>query len=106
VPLAAGTLMIALPEWQEVAEPAVAEKFKTNGVIPDGYVLPAYAAVEVVRAAAADASASGDLKKALTEHDFQTTIGLVRFDAKGDLSDNPYRVFRYDGTRFVPVEVQ
>jgi branched-chain amino acid transport system substrate-binding protein len=106
VPLAAGTLMIALPEWQEVADPAVVGKFKANGVIPDGYVLPAYAAVEVVRAAAADAGSSGDLKKALTEHDFQTAIGPVRFDAKGDLSENPYRVFRYDGTRFVRVEVQ
>jgi len=106
VPLAAGTLMIALPEWQDIANPASVEKFKANGVIPEGYVLPAYAAVEVVRAAAADAGTSGDLKKALTEHDFQTAIGPVRFDAKGDLSENPYRVFRYDGARFVPVEVQ
>ncbi len=27
-----------------------------------------------------------------------------RFDAKGDLSLSPYRVFRFDGTRFVPAE--
>jgi branched-chain amino acid transport system substrate-binding protein len=105
VPLAAGTLMIALPEWQEVADPAVVAKFKADGAIPEGYVLPAYAAVEVLRAANAD-TVSGELTKALTEHDFQTAIGSIRFDGKGDLRENPYRVFRYNGTRFIPVEEQ
>ncbi|MEP9371377.1 branched-chain amino acid ABC transporter substrate-binding protein [Mesorhizobium sp. KR1-2] len=105
VSLAAGTLMIALPEWQEVADPAVVAKFKAADVVPEGYVLPAYAAVEVARVAVADAE-SGDLSKALTEHDFQTAIGQIRFDGKGDLSQNPYRVFRYDGARFIPVEAQ
>jgi len=106
VPLAAGTLKIALPEWQEVASPAVVSEFKAKGIVPEGYVLPAYAAVEVARRAFADAGPSGDLNKTLTEHDFQTAIGPVRFDDKGDLSENPYRVFRYDGTRFTPVDVQ
>jgi branched-chain amino acid transport system substrate-binding protein len=41
---------------------------------------------------------------ALTGHDFTTAIGPVRFDGKGDLSQSPYRVFRFDGTRFVPLE--
>lgn len=106
VPLAAGTLMIALPEWQDVADPAVLEKFKAAGIIPEGYVLPAYAAVEVARAAFADAGTSGDLAEALAGHDFQTAIGPVRFSPKGDLYENPYRVFRYDGTRFMPMDMQ
>ena len=42
--------------------------------------------------------------EALSGHDFTTAIGPVRFDAKGDLSQSPYRVFRFDGTRFVPLE--
>ena len=44
------------------------------------------------------------LADALTGHDFTTAIGPIRFDEKGDLSQNPYRAFRFDGTRFVPVE--
>ena len=27
-----------------------------------------------------------------------------RFDAEGDLARSPYRMFRYDGTRFVDVK--
>ena len=33
-----------------------------------------------------------------------TAIGPLRFDDKGDLSQNLYRAFRFDGTRFVPAE--
>ncbi|MEP9395893.1 branched-chain amino acid ABC transporter substrate-binding protein [Mesorhizobium sp. KR2-14] len=106
VPLAPGTLMIGLPEWQEVADKAVVAKFTDRGVVPEGYVLPAYSAVQVALAALEEAGSNGDLMKALTEHDFRTSIGPIRFDSKGDLSQNPYRVFRYDGKRFVQVEMQ
>ncbi|TPN76933.1 ABC transporter substrate-binding protein, partial [Mesorhizobium sp. B1-1-5] len=67
--------------------------------------LPAYAAVETAKAAMAEAASSGrPLAEALIGHDFTTAIGPVLFDAKGDLSRNPYRVFRFDGARFVPLE--
>ncbi len=107
VPYAAGTLMIAPPEWADVADPKVLEAFAAESIIPEGYVLPAYAAVEIARAAAAAAETSGKpLAELLTAHDFTTAIGPVRFDEKGDLSQNPYRAFRFDGTRFVPFETQ
>ncbi|MEI9425218.1 ABC transporter substrate-binding protein [Mesorhizobium sp. Cs1299R1N1] len=105
VPYATGTLMIAPPEWADVADPKVLESFSAQKIVPDGYTLPAYAAVEIAKAATADAASSGKpLTDALTGHDFTTAIGPVRFDAKGDLSQSPYRVFRFDGTRFVPLE--
>ncbi|RUW64375.1 ABC transporter substrate-binding protein, partial [Mesorhizobium sp. M1E.F.Ca.ET.063.01.1.1] len=44
--------------------------------------------------------------EALTDHDFATAIGPIRFDEKGDLSQNPFRAFRFDGTRFVPLEAK
>ncbi|TIO91381.1 MAG: ABC transporter substrate-binding protein, partial [Mesorhizobium sp.] len=44
------------------------------------------------------------LAKTLTDHDFATAIGTVRFDEKGDLRQNPFRAFRFDGTHFVPLE--
>ncbi|TGV93850.1 ABC transporter substrate-binding protein, partial [Mesorhizobium sp. M2E.F.Ca.ET.154.01.1.1] len=71
----------------------------------DGYTLPAYAAVEIAKAATADAESSGKpLAEVLTGHDFATAIGTIRFDEKGDLSQNPFRAFRFDGTHFVPLE--
>lgn len=107
VPYAAGTLMIAPPEWADVADPKVLEAFTAKSIIPEGYALPAYAAVEIARAAVAAAETSGKpLAELLTAHDFTTAIGPVRFDEKGDLSQNPYRAFRFDGTRFVPFETQ
>ncbi|TIS78782.1 MAG: ABC transporter substrate-binding protein, partial [Mesorhizobium sp.] len=54
---------------------------------------------------AVDAESSGKpLAKTLTDHDFATAIGTVRFDEKGDLSQNPFRAFRFDGSHFVPLE--
>lgn len=106
VPLAEGTLMIGLPEWQDIADAAVLAKLRDSGTIPEGYVLPAYAAIEVARAALTEAGSADRLEEALTERDFQTAIGPVKFDGKGDLSQNPYRIFRYDGTRFVPMDIK
>ncbi|BCM19854.1 branched-chain amino acid ABC transporter substrate-binding protein [Mesorhizobium sp. J8] len=105
VPYAVGTLMIATPEWAEVADSKVVQAFGAKNIVPDGYTLPAYAAVEVAKAALAGAESTGKpLGEALTGHDFATAIGTIRFDAKGDLSQNPFRLFRFDGTHFVPLE--
>jgi branched-chain amino acid transport system substrate-binding protein len=104
VPYATGTLMIAPPEWAEVADPKVLAEFAAQNIVPDGYALPAYAAVEIARSASAAAGSAGKpLAEALTGPDFTTAIGSVRFDAKGDLSRSLYRVFRFDGSRFVPL---
>lgn len=105
VPYAVGTLMIAPPEWADVADPKVLADFAAKNLAPDGYTLPAYAAVEIAKAALAASETSGKpLADALTGHDFTTAIGPLRFDDKGDLSQNLYRAFRFDGTRFVPAE--
>jgi branched-chain amino acid transport system substrate-binding protein len=103
IPLAPGTLMVALPDWPDVAVPAVAAAFAERRILAQGYVLPAYAAVEVAHAAIADAT--GGLIGDLSGRDFATAIGTLSFDNKGDLTENPYRVFRFDGTRFNPVAV-
>lgn len=105
VPYAVGTLMIAPPEWSEVADPKIVQAFAAKNIVPDGYTLPAYAAVEIAKAALTDAESSGQpLGQALTGHDFTTAIGTVRFNDKGDLSRNLFRLFRFDGTHFVPLE--
>jgi branched-chain amino acid transport system substrate-binding protein len=102
VPLAPGTLMIGLPEWAEVAAPEAVAKIRAANVYPEGYVLPAYAALEIaLQAIAAADAAGGSVADALSAGNFQTSIGPIRFDEKGDLSESPYRLFQYDGKKFV-----
>ncbi|RFC64875.1 branched-chain amino acid ABC transporter substrate-binding protein [Mesorhizobium denitrificans] len=102
VPLEAGTLMIGLPDWSEVADNSVVAEFNARQIVPEGYVLPAYAAMQV----AADAIRAGTdkVKDALASTKFQTVLGEVAFDAKGDLTRSLYALYRFDGTRFVLVE--
>ncbi len=107
VPLATGTLMISLPEWAEVADRPVLDAFQAAGALAEGYALPAYAAVQVVETAAAEADRTGKtLGEVLPAQEFSTAIGPIRFDEKGDLTQNPYRAWRFDGQRFVPMEGQ
>lgn len=103
VPLATGTLMIGLPEWSETADRQAIEAFNAAGELAEGYALPAYAAVQIAEQAAASGK---PLVDTLAEREFSTVIGRIRFDEKGDLSQNPYRLFRFDGQRFVEQEVQ
>ncbi|BCH16855.1 branched-chain amino acid ABC transporter substrate-binding protein [Mesorhizobium sp. L-2-11] len=107
VPYASGTLMIAPPEWADVADSTVLDSFAAQKIVPEGYTLPAYAAVEIAKAATVLAETSGrPLADALTAHDFSTAIGPIRFDGKGDLTENLYRVFRFNGANFVPAEAK
>jgi branched-chain amino acid transport system substrate-binding protein len=102
VPLAAGTLMVGLPEWSDIADPAILAKLKEDGALPEGYFLPSYAAMQVALAGAEGAEGTSPY---LTGP-FATVLGDIRFDQKGDLAGNPYRLFRFDGSRFVPLESQ
>jgi branched-chain amino acid transport system substrate-binding protein len=105
MPYAVGTLMIAPPDWTETADKAVLDAFAAANVVPEGYVLPAYAAMQIAVAASGLAENAGKpITQMLGGHDFSTAIGPIRFNEKGDLSQNPYRAFRFDGTHFVPME--
>ncbi|MDQ6437226.1 ABC transporter substrate-binding protein [Mesorhizobium sp. LHD-90] len=103
VPLAAGTLMVGLPEWAEIADRSSLDALAARNILPQGYVLPAYAAMQVAQAAVGEWQ---DGESKALEGPYATALGEVRFDAKGDLQGNPYRLFRYDGARFVPLESQ
>ena len=58
-------------------------------VVPEGYVLPAYAAVQVALAAAARDCRLRPTPAERLSGDFQTAIGPIRFDDKGDLAATP-----------------
>lgn len=105
VPLAPGVLMIGLPEWADLAGEDVLADFAEAGVIPEGYVLPTYAAVEVAGQALTLQEDSGrPLPEILAGTEFSTVIGEIDFTAGGDLERELYALFRYDGDEFVPVE--
>ncbi|MEX6509089.1 ABC transporter substrate-binding protein [Jiella sp. M17.18] len=68
---------------------------------PQGYFGPAYAATEIAITAASAAGKSGDdLTKVLSSETFDTALGKIRFDAKGDSNLDLYRVFEWQGDRF------
>jgi branched-chain amino acid transport system substrate-binding protein len=104
VPLQPGTLMIGLPEPVASASPKAIAALKQREIVAEGYVLPAYAAVEIAVAALAGESSGQPVLDALGASEFQTALGKIRFDAKGDLAENPYRLFRYDGIKFAEVK--
>ena len=107
VDLAPGTLMIGLPEWSDIADQAVVERFRGEKIEPEGYVLPAYASVEIAAQAARTAAVNGsDVLSALGGQEFSTILGPVGFDENGDRTDNPYRLYRYEGGAFIEVDQQ
>lgn len=105
VGLAAGTLMIGLPEWAEEADPAAIAAIRGENALPEGYALPAFAAVEIAVKALSETKAEPlPAMQMFLGRTFGTAIGPVGFDGKGDLAQNPYRLFRFDGSRFVAEE--
>ena len=92
-PLAAGTIMIGLPDPISLSPKAALDVLRENGVIPDGYVLPAYAAMEI-------ALQSQGVIATIANGRFETAQGSISFDRNGDLAISPYRLFRFDGTKF------
>jgi len=86
---AEGTLITFAPDAREnPGAAAVVRTFRSTGIEPEGYVLPAYAAVQVW-AAAAKAAGSNDFDTvvgALDQQRFETVLGSVSFDEKGDMS--------------------
>lgn len=105
VPLPAGVLMVGIPEWADMLDEGTIEPFVEAGVVPEGYVATTHAAVEV---AAQALDAAGDdrerLGQALDQGSFDTLVGTISFDDKGDRRGSPYRLLRYDGERFLPAD--
>jgi len=85
----AGTLMTFSPDPRE-SETAkeVVEKFRAAGTEPEGYTLYTYAAIQAWAQAveAAKSTEHEAVVKALDEGTFQTVLGTLEFDDKGDVS--------------------
>ncbi|MBM3567672.1 MAG: branched-chain amino acid ABC transporter substrate-binding protein [Alphaproteobacteria bacterium] len=94
-PAGQGTLMTFEPDPRKYASAAaVVEKFKAQKFDPEGYTLYTYAAIQVWAQAVNSAKSTkvADLSKNLREKTFDTVLGKLQFDAKGDRR-NPQYVF-------------
>jgi branched-chain amino acid transport system substrate-binding protein len=102
--LADGVLAVVIPDYAQRPEaaPAVAA-FRAAGTEPEGYVLPAYAAVEIASKAAKDAAADDrPIAQHLGGTAFDTLIGRIAFDAGHELAEIPYRLLQWHAGSFVP----
>ncbi|MCF6368472.1 branched-chain amino acid ABC transporter substrate-binding protein [Rhizobium sp. TRM95001] len=105
VPLQEGVMAVAIPDYADLpSASAAAAEFRSNNVEPEGYTIPAYAAVQVVSQAAA-ASASQPLSEEFRSMTFETVIGPLSFGDDHELAQNPLRLQEWQAGRFVPVEV-
>ena len=99
-----GSLMTfdADPRKNPIAAPVVA-KFKAQGYDPEGYTLYTYAAIQTFTQAVTRAKSTklADLKKVLGGGaTFDTVLGLISFDAKGDVTTPAYRVYAWKDGKY------
>jgi branched-chain amino acid transport system substrate-binding protein len=100
-PAAEGAVFLSAADARTRAEAAqVVERFRASGFEPEGYTLYAYGAVQVW-AQAAEKAGSLQLQAMITslrQHHFDTVLGPIAFDAKGDLTEqNPVWYVWRDG---------
>ena len=77
---------------------AIVEKFKAKNIDPEGYTLYTYAAIQIWSQAAAKAGTT-DPKKvmdAIKAGSWDTVIGKIEYDAKGDIKQLDYVVYKWD----------
>jgi branched-chain amino acid transport system substrate-binding protein len=84
---------------------AVVKRFEANGRSAEGYTLYAYGAMQAWvqaanRAGSTDANA---VQAALRANTFDTVLGRIGFDAKGDITGEGYVIYRWSNGKFAPL---
>lgn len=103
VPLENGVLAMTIPDPARSSEAAaVAKAMRAAKVEPEGYVLPAFAAVSLLEQAKDQAAKDGSsLADALTKGPYPTVLGPIGFNSAHELAQTPYRLMRWQDGRFV-----
>lgn len=103
VPLTDGTLAVALPPYADLpAANEASARLRSQGIEPEGYVLPAYAAVQIAKAALAKSPQPP--AEALKNLAAETVIGRIRFGEDRELAENPFRLQEWRNNAFHLVE--
>ena len=98
-PAGAGTLFTFGPDPRnKPTAKAIVEAFKAKNIDPEGYTLYTYAAVQVWSQAAKKAGTTDPTKvmAAIKAAAWDTVIGTLEFDAKGDIKELDYVVYKWD----------
>ena len=98
-----GTLMTFSPDPRKVAaaQPIVAE-FKKQNYDPEGYTLYTYASVQIYTQAVAQAKSTDidKVSKVMHSAQFDTVLGKVGFDEKGDIKGPGYVMFEWHDGKY------
>ena len=98
-----GTLMTFSPDPRKnpVAAPVVKE-FRAKGIEPEGYVLYTYGAIQAFAQAAEKAGSTdlGKMIKALRSNQFDTVLGKIGFDKKGDVTAPGYVFYEWKDGKY------
>jgi branched-chain amino acid transport system substrate-binding protein len=97
-PTGEGTLMTFAPDPRK--SPAAAEvvaRFEAEGYNPEGYTLYTYAAIQAFADAAKKAGSTEpeEVAAALQEGTFETVLGQIAFNEKGDVEEPKYVMYRW-----------
>ena len=105
VPLQNGVLAVGIPEYGRLPPAAaIAERAEADDIVPEGYVVPAAAAVAIAADAMTEAGKNGNrLEDILLSTRFDTPLGSVSFADTHELADNPFMLLRWYDDAFVPV---
>jgi branched-chain amino acid transport system substrate-binding protein len=107
-PAAEGTLMTFSPDPRtNPKNKEIVEVFRKKGFEPQAYTLYSYAAVQVIKQAAEEAKSLDPQKVAeviRSGRPFDTVLGTLSFDKKGDVSDKGYLVGGKKKDRYVLYE--
>ncbi|WAP68093.1 ABC transporter substrate-binding protein [Jiella pelagia] len=105
-PLPAGIVAIgpktSFPELEPKDDAAASEEVEIGYLPPQGYFGTAYLAAEIAAEAIAESrQAERPLSDVLSTRSFETSLGPVKFDAKGDGDLDLFRVHEWRGEEFV-----
>jgi branched-chain amino acid transport system substrate-binding protein len=101
-----GAMMSFNPDPRTKAEASDAVKrIRANGFEPEGLTLYSYAAVQVLVDAVKKAGAFDVVKTAAALHQgqYETVVGTLAFDDKGDVKDPDYILYRWSKGDYAPV---
>ena len=97
-----GTLMTYGPDPRNRPQAkAVVAEFRAKGFEPEAYTLYSYAAVQIIQQAAQAAKSVDPKKVADAMHSgmkFNTVIGTISYDKKGDVTRLDYVMYRWEKT--------
>lgn len=91
-----GTLMTFAPDPRKLATATdVVAEFKASGYDPEGYTLYTYAAIQAYADAVKKAGSNDTeaVATALRDGNYETVLGTLAFNAKGDVTDPKYAMY-------------